>query len=241
MIDIHGRAYIGTVIEKSQVIGRETGIHISFEALGDSMSTPHFLHVTASPGFLMGMMNACSTTMGLIAINGISINNTIIRSLRSSDDSMTVFVADSIRNLAGLISLVYSIYRFFGINPSKEKTILFPEGYGEYTSWFQDGDFVGQYGVETSSLKPVGANPQDDFNAVAANTLQLMRTQIINVFGALSRIVIGCDNVRKLWNIKKHRYSNLEINEGLRFLADGGNNPWTIENLAVDEATLRYS
>lgn len=110
-------------------------------------------YVTASPGFLMGMLNACSTTMGLIAIGGVNVSNTIIRSLRSSDDSMTVFVADSIQNLAGIISLSYSVYRLFGINPSKEKSILFPEGYGEYTSWFQDGDFVGQYGVETSSLK----------------------------------------------------------------------------------------
>ncbi|KAJ8709985.1 hypothetical protein PYW07_009351 [Mythimna separata] len=93
--------------------------------------------------------------------------------------------------------------RLFGINPSKEKTILFPEGYGEFTSWFQNIDFVGQYGVETSSLKPRGANPQDDFNAIAANTLQLMRTQIINVFGAISGITIGCNNVRRLWKKQK--------------------------------------
>ncbi|CAG4990021.1 unnamed protein product [Parnassius apollo] len=121
-------------------------------------------YIPTSPGFLMGMLNAASTTVGLIAICGIDIPNTITKSLRSSDDSMTVFVADTIQALATLIGLTYSVYRLFGINPNKEKTILFPESYGEYTSWYQDGDFVGQYGVETSSLKPMGKNPQDDFN-----------------------------------------------------------------------------
>lgn len=133
-------------------------------------------YIPASPGFLMGMLNAASTTMGLVAIGGVRLSNTVVRSLRSSDDSMTVFVAESIPKLANLICLAYSSYRLFGINPSTEKTILFPEKFGEYTSWFQDTDFVGQYGVETSSLKPVGQNPQDDFNSLVATTLQLFRT-----------------------------------------------------------------
>lgn len=62
------------------------------------------------------MLNACSTTIGLIAI-GVSISNTIIRSPRSSANS----IADSIQNFAGIISLAYSVYRLFGVNPSKEK------------------------------------------------------------------------------------------------------------------------
>ncbi|CAB3232780.1 unnamed protein product [Arctia plantaginis] len=157
-------------------------------------------YVEASAGFLMGMLNACSTTMGLVAISGINVQNTIVRSLRSSDDSMTVFVADSIQNLAKLISLIYSVYRLFGINPSKEKTILFPEGY--------------------------------------ATTLQLLRTQIINAFGAISRLIIGCDNVRRLWNVKKIEYQNLRASDEMRFLTDGGKNPWVIENIGVDEATI---
>lgn len=198
-------------------------------------------YVPASPGFLMGMLNAGSTTIGLVAISGIDVHNTVVRCLRSSDDSMTVFVADSIPSLSNIISLIYSVYRLFGINPSREKTILFPEGFGEYTSWYQDGDFVGQYGVETSSLKPIGKNPQDDFNTIAANTLQLVRTNVINVMGALARIMIGIKNVRSLWNIKKSEKSPInEISYEATFLSDGGGNPWTIENLAVDEATLRF-
>lgn len=81
---------------------------------------------------------------------------------------MIVFVASEIPQLAILIGITYSSYKLYGINPSREKTILFPER--EHTSQYQDKDFIGQYGVETSSLKPMGKNPQDDFNSVAANT-----------------------------------------------------------------------
>lgn len=200
-------------------------------------------YIKASPGFLMGMLNAASTIVGLVAICGIDIERTITRCLRSSDDSMTVFVASSVESLCSLITLTYGVYRLFGINPSKEKTILFPEFFGEYTSWYQDKDFVGQYGVETSSLKPMGKNPQDDFNSVASKTLQLMRTHIINVFGAITRLCIGVDNVRKLWNVKNVRGidSKNRLSPEVIFLADGGANPWTIENLASDESTLRYN
>ncbi|CAH2987986.1 unnamed protein product [Chilo suppressalis] len=162
-------------------------------------------YIPASPGFRMGMLNAASTTVGLVTLAGIEIPNTIIRSLRSSDDFMTIFVASEISQLAVLIGLTYSAYRLFGINPSREKTILFPESYtnGEY-NWYLDKDFVGQYQVETSSLKPQGENPQDDFNSIAFITLQLMQTHIINVIGAIVRLSVGIDNIRKLWNqIKK--------------------------------------
>lgn len=65
---------------------------------------------------------------------------------------------------------------------------------------------MGQYGVETSSLKPIGKNPQDDFNSITINTLQLIRTHTINVIGAISRMIIGVNNVRRLWNIKMTQY-----------------------------------
>lgn len=97
-----------------------------------------------------------------------------------------------------------------------------------------------QYGVETSSLKPGGKNPQDDFNYVVSNTLQLIR--IINVLGAITRIAVRVDNVRILWNIKV-KYGEAErknIGENVIFLTDGGKNPWVPENLACDEATIRF-
>nr|QPZ88437.1 putative polymerase PB1 [Soybean thrips quaranja-like virus 3] len=200
-------------------------------------------YIRASPGFLMGMFNAASTIIGLIASGGLQLQHTKICSLRSSDDSMTVFTAGSIDALVNLIYLMYNIYRLFGINPSKEKNFLFPEGYGEYTSSYQDGQFVGQYGVETSSLKPGGHNPQDDFNATISNTLQLIRTNTINILGCISRIMLGIQNVRMAWNIKPNLKDKL-VEQGtplkVIFLSEGGINPWTPENLICDEATLRY-
>lgn len=72
--------------------------------------------------------------------------------------------------------------RLFGINPSREKITLFPEFYGEYTSWYQDNDFVDQCGVEISSLKPMGKNPQDDFNFIVSNTLTINKDQYYKYF-----------------------------------------------------------
>lgn len=46
---------------------------------------------------------------------------------------------------------------------SPAKTFVFLFGFGEYTSWYQDGEFVSQYGVETATLPPQGKMPSDDF------------------------------------------------------------------------------
>ncbi|XP_044748148.1 uncharacterized protein LOC123309226 [Coccinella septempunctata] len=115
---------------------------------------------------------------------------------------MTMFAAVDAKSLIQLMTYTYSLLRAFGINPPVEKTILFPQGFGEYTSWYQDGDFIGQCDVGTSSLKPGGQNPQDDFNNMAALTLNLMRTYTINVMGPISRICIGINNaIEGKWKI----------------------------------------
>lgn len=196
-------------------------------------------YLTASPGFLMGMLNAASTTVGLIPILGFEQELTRVKSLRSSDDSMTSFTANGGDELIKLIKTIYNIYRLFGINPSKEKTIIFPPGYGEFTSWYQDQVFIGQCGVETSSLKPEGINLQDDLNSSISSTLNLMRTYTINAFGAISRIGIAINNCKRLWNVKPNPWLQ-EVNTEAIFIGDGGMNPWVIENLALDEATIRY-
>lgn len=92
----------------------------------------------------------------------------------------------------------------------------------------------------TSSLKPGGSNVQDDINSSIALTLNLMRTYVINAFGAISRIVIGVNNCKKLWNTKKNTLLTDEISTDIIFMGDGGKNPWVIENLALDEASIRY-
>uniref|UniRef100_W8CDN0 RNA-directed RNA polymerase catalytic subunit n=1 Tax=Ceratitis capitata TaxID=7213 RepID=W8CDN0_CERCA len=196
-------------------------------------------YIEASPGFLMGMLNAASTTVGLLPSNYISIDNAKIKTLRSSDDSMSVYVGGDSKSLISVIFTNYLMCKKIGINMSTKKTLFFREGFGEYTSWYQDGEFVGQSGTETASIRPGGMNPQEDFNNIAIQTAVLMRTHIINAFGAAQRLLLGVNNVRRLYRIKSKEDS--ELSSYVRFLADGGKIPWTIETLLIDESTIRYS
>ncbi|UPT53756.1 MAG: polymerase PB1 [Bactrocera correcta orthomyxo-like virus isolate Bz] len=196
-------------------------------------------YIEASPGFLMGMLNAASTTIGLLPSNFINIPSAKIQTLRSSDDSMTVYVAKDSKTLLNLLVQNYICCKLVGINMSTKKTIFFPEGYGEFTSWYQDKDFVGQSGTETSSLRPSGTNPQEDFNNVAIQTAVSMRTHTINFMGALQKLMIGIINVRSLYNIEVKERE--ELTHGVTFLADGGLNPWNLTNLLIDESTIRES
>lgn len=67
--------------------------------------------------------------------------------LRSSeDDSMTIYVAKDAQSLVEAMVTERSVQKTIGINLSSDKTFIFPPGYGEYTSWFQDSKFVFQYG-----------------------------------------------------------------------------------------------
>ncbi|UPT53748.1 MAG: polymerase PB1 [Bactrocera tryoni orthomyxo-like virus] len=195
-------------------------------------------YIEASPGFLMGMLNAASTTVGLLPSNFIEMTDAKIKTLRSSDDSMTVYVG---KTPFALIQLLYQNYiycKMCGINMSTKKTLFFPSGYGEYTSWYQDGEFIGQSGTETSSLRPSGINPQEDFNNIAVQTAVLMRTHIINPLGAIQRLLIGINSVRRLYHIKEKLDGVLS--KGVRFLADGGRIPWVLETLLIDETAIRY-
>lgn len=198
-------------------------------------------YVLSSPGFLMGMLNAASTTVGLIAVGYKQMREVEVTTLRSSDDSMTVFAAPSIKELAKSIEINRKSLKLIGINPSTSKSLFFEKGYGEYTSWYQDGDFIAQCGVETSSLKPGGSNAQDDFNTIASNTTTLLRTNTINKIGAISRIMVGIDNVRRLWKVGRNSGKRPELTRSVVFLADGGDCPWNLENLAMEESVLRYS
>lgn len=197
-------------------------------------------YVFSSPGFLMGMLNAASTTIGLLPVGHEQTIGNVVTTLRSSDDSMTVFSSPSIDDLVRSIEINRKSLKLIGINPSTSKSFLFKKGYGEYTSWYQDGEFIAQYGVETSSLKPKGNNAQDDFNDVAIGTAILMRNSTINKMGAISRILVGVDNVRRLWKIKVNPHKR-DLSKGVLFLADGGLCPWNLENLVIEEATIRYS
>lgn len=55
--------------------------------------------LNASPGILMGMLNAGSTTLGLLPQNHrMEQSKMRVMTLRSSDDSMTTYLANSVEN-----------------------------------------------------------------------------------------------------------------------------------------------
>lgn len=119
----------------------------------------------------MGMLNAGSTTVSLIAANHRMYQDRMkVMCLRSSDDSMTLYMAATVEELRNCVELNRQNLAVAGINLSGSKTFFFPERYGEYTSWYMDQKFVSQFGVETSSLRPQGKNPQDDFYSLAKGT-----------------------------------------------------------------------
>lgn len=124
-------------------------------------------YLIASPGMLMGMHNAASTTLALAAVGHHLPPGTAMTTLRSSDDSMTVFVSNEAIGIGRLIELDRKTLKSLGVNLSLEKTLFFDYQFGKYTSWFQDGAFVAQFGVETSALRPQGKNPHDDFHSIA--------------------------------------------------------------------------
>lgn len=117
----------------------------------------------ASPGMLMGMLNAGSTTLGLITQNyRMNPINMKVMTLRSSDDSMSTYLAESAQGLRECVNRTIKNMGLVGINLSPDKSFFFREGFGEYTSWYMEDKFVSQFGVETSSLRPQGKNPNDD-------------------------------------------------------------------------------
>lgn len=122
----------------------------------------------ASPGMLMGMLNAGSTTLGLITQNyKMDPLHMKVMTLRSSDDSMSTYLAETSQGLRECVNRTIKNMGLAGINISPDKSFFFREGFGEYTSWYIEDKFVSQFGVETSSLRPQGKNPNDDMYAIA--------------------------------------------------------------------------
>nr|APG77880.1 polymerase PB1 [Hubei earwig virus 1] len=194
--------------------------------------------IFSSPGMLMGMLNAASTTVGLLA-QGYALNpNQEVITLRSSDDSTTVYAGDSPQTLENCIEKTRRSLSLLGINMSKEKTFFFTEGYSEYTSWYQDKKFLSQYGVETSTLRPQGKNPYDDAYNIAKGTATALQTLSINHLGAMIKLLIGIDNVRRLWRVEM---DNLKRGMGpkIQLIADGGINIWDTTNCHLEEISFR--
>lgn len=159
--------------------------------------------------------------------------------LRSSDDSMTFYLARESSLLDLCIEVERRALKLLGINLSLSKTLIFKQGYGEYTSWYQDGEFISQFGVETSTVRPQGKNPMDDFYSIAKGTSISQQRLEMNPFGAAAKLTIGIDNCRRLWRIKKDPNKRENISSKVLLLADGGDNSWTPMRCHLEETSLK--
>lgn len=200
----------------------------------------HSNYLQASSGILMGMHNALSTTVGLAAnMYGQDSLNAYTITLRSSDDSMTLYLAREPNLLDLCIEVERRSLKLLGINLSLRKTLIFKQGYGEYTSWYQDGEFISQFGVETSIIRPQGKNPMDDFYSIAKGTSISQQRLEMNPFGAAAKLTIGIDNCRRLWRVKRDPTKRENISSQVLLLADGGDNPWTPMRCHLEETSLK--
>ncbi|AIY25030.1 polymerase basic 1 protein [Wellfleet Bay virus] len=208
-----------------------------FEKAERHIDPEGYMH--APYGMLMGMLNAGSTDLALPATKWRLPSHSDCKTVRSSDDSMSVFSARDSQALAQNINRMYDNLKLLGVNISKKKTRFFQLKYGEYTSAYQDGDFTAQYGVETAALRPEGNNPPDDFHSVASQAATSLRAGTVNFVGAQFRIGIGVDNVRRLWKIDRVENKRPEIPDEIILLSDGGPNPWNFSNCHLAEIPIK--
>nr|AJG39085.1 PB1 [Jiujie Fly Virus] len=190
-------------------------------------------------GMLMGMLNAGSTTYGLVPTIGMEKHLTCIR---SSDDSITLFTSTGLGEIWEVITTMYWRYRLVGINVSMKKTRFFRWPFGEYTSWYIDEDFIAQYGVEVSSIRPKGDTPHTDFHSAATETNVVLREFRADNIGAEMMLALRIANVRRLWRIERNE--NKRVPEGvgpeILLLADGGLSPWHSTNCYLNEVGIKF-
>nr|QWC36498.1 PB1 [Bemisia tabaci Quaranja-like virus 3] len=188
-------------------------------------------------GMLMGMLNAGSTTYGLLATASMSKD---VATVRSSDDSIQKIGGDDIESAWQTTVETYTRQRRHGINPSMKKNRYFRWAFGEYTSWYIDGTFTSQYGVEISSIRPKGDTCHTDFHSCAAETNVSLREFRLNNIGAEMMLGLRIANTRRLWRVKKNPLKRLNVGvKKALLLADGGNNPWHGTTTCLSEFSLK--
>lgn len=196
-------------------------------------------YVQSSAGMLMGMHNACSTTLGLLSVgHNVSAGEGSYQTLRSSDDSLTCFLSQN-RTTASMIAQEITNLKLSGINLSPEKTVNCFQVIGEYTSWYIDSDFVSQYGVDTVALRPQGKNPQDDLFFMSRNTYISLQRMECNPLGAELRLRVGIDNIRRLYRINREGSKRPGIRSHILMIADGGDNVWDHSSCHLEEAEMK--
>ncbi|KAK7868019.1 hypothetical protein R5R35_010191 [Gryllus longicercus] len=197
-------------------------------------------YLESSPGMLMGMHNAASTTLGLTAMMyGTDKSIGCYVTLRSSDDSMTTYAVANPTNVGKIIEEENRALKLIGINLSREKTWFFKEKFGEFTSWYQDTVFVSQFGVETSTIRPQGKNPHDDFYSITKTSAVSQNRNEINPIGAQMKLLAEFDCVRRLYKIRLDPNKRVSVSPQVLLAADGGFMPWDCMNCHLEETSLR--
>nr|BEJ26072.1 polymerase basic 1 [Aedes orthomyxo-like virus 2] len=196
-------------------------------------------YIRAPGGMLMGMMNALSTTYGLVCVGWQKPMLGNIYTLRSSDDSMTIYTGIDVDTVRVLMVRERINLKLTGINLSDKKTAYYRLGVGEFTSWYQDGILVSQYGAEATRIRPMGINPPDDFYNVAKSTSVSLMNLESNHLGAEAKIRIGIANVRSLYRIKVRDPHGDGIRNEIRVLSDGGSNLWNSTNCHLEETSMK--
>lgn len=161
--------------------------------------------------------------------------------MRSSDDSMSIYSAYEKENLRKLIQDDFINHKLIGINYSPKKSLFFRQGYGEVTSWYQDGTFRAQFGVEVTKLRPQGKNTHDDFHSIAKSVQVSLNSNEVNPIGAEAMLKIGVENVRRLYRVVRNPNKRFpDVSSQVLLLADGGSSPWSGVTAGTDELMHKY-
>lgn len=106
---------------------------------------------------------------------------------------------------------------------------------------YQDVNFISQYGVKTSRLRPKGKHPVDDFYSTAKGTAISQHCSEMNPLRAeVWRDIRLCvDHCRRVWRIKYALGKRLEIIGDDQLMADGDNRPRTPMRCYLEETSLK--
>lgn len=193
-----------------------------------------------SPGMLMGMLNAASTTLGVIPSNYRMNNDTMKVNCLSSDDSMTKYLASDEQNNVHCIAKNKQNLSLAGINLSPDKTLFFVEGFCEYTSWYLNGGFVSQFGTEIPSIRSQGKNPGDDLYFCAKSTSVSLQTLTINHLGASAKVRLGVKSIKDVWRLPIEGSNPREnISLSVQMIEDGGSNLWNCVNCHLNQYVMK--
>lgn len=178
-------------------------------------------YINASSAMLMGMHNGLSTTAGLIPKYLIHLDHSRrVATIRSSDDSMTIFGGDTWEKTQSTLNDHYICLKLAGINISTAKTRIFEKDYYEFTSWYGEETLTSNYGVETLKLRPQAHSPHDYFNSISMSAHTAQAQMEINPIGAECMIRCGVMNVSRLWRIPYNPNKRGGVHADVLLLAD---------------------